>query len=147
MVMRAAVCSILVSAVLAGGCAGPTQAAGSGYVAPKLIHEEEPVFPAELKKAGVTGSATVAFTITAAGEVINPYAVQATHPRFAFAAVEAVRLYKFKPATNAGQPVSIGARVSVEFDPHQPTFGDVWRAQQRRPVPVLTEPMPHRVNP
>jgi outer membrane biosynthesis protein TonB len=50
------------------------------------------------------------------GRVIDPYPLRASHPRFAEAAVDAVKQWRYRPAACDGKPRKILSEVMVTFE-------------------------------
>jgi TonB family protein len=82
---------------------------------PKTLQRTLPEYPLELRKAGVTGEALVEFIVTRDGYVVNAFAVRATHPLFATAAVEAVKHWRFAPGVVNGRRVHTRMQQRVSF--------------------------------
>ncbi|HVU34814.1 MAG TPA: energy transducer TonB [Opitutaceae bacterium] len=78
-----------------------------------------PKYPAALRKAGVTGEATVDFIVMPDGTVAQPTVFAATDPRFGEAAVACVKRWKFKPAERDGHPVATRMQVPIMFTLHR----------------------------
>ncbi len=83
---------------------------------PKVVRQSPPVYPLALQKAGITGEVVVEFVIDQRGDVANAVAARSTSPDFNAAAVEAVRRWKFKPATVDGRAVNTRMRVPIIFN-------------------------------
>ncbi len=82
---------------------------------PQLIEGKPPVYPAALKKSGVKGEAKILTQIDATGAVTDASVSSATHEEFGVAALEAVKTWRFKPATEDGQPVATKAIIPFPF--------------------------------
>lgn len=74
-----------------------------------------PIYPADLKRAGVEGRANIAFVVDEKGQVQNVRASDSTDPRFEQAAINAVSRWKFKPGRKAGKPVATAMDVPINF--------------------------------
>lgn len=74
-------------------------------------------FPASLLKQRTKGEALVAIRITRKGAVADPQVLQATDPAFGDAALAAVRLWRFLPRVENGQPVETSVNVPFHFEP------------------------------
>jgi periplasmic protein TonB len=98
-----------------GNTGGGVYHVGGGVAAPKLIYQVDPEFSEEARKAKFSGNVEVYLIVDEQG---NP-----THIRIARGvgmgldekAIEAVRQYKFKPATQNGKPVKVDIYVDVNF--------------------------------
>jgi len=75
-----------------------------------------PVYPRELKRQGVTGSALVTFMVTTDGKTDQVQIIQASHRVFGEAAVEAVKQWRFTPAVKDGKPVNCLLDLPVTFN-------------------------------
>ena len=76
-------------------------------------------YPTLMRDAGVTGTATVRFTVTELGEVDDAslQVVSATHDAFAPPALAVVRSMRFWPARKDGRPVAVRVTLPVTFVP------------------------------
>jgi TonB family protein len=93
---------------------------GSGNcdTAPVLLYGVAPKYPAAERMAHHPGFVSLIFFVEASGQVSDLRVESATSTTFADAAVDAVRLWKFKPATQNGVPVKIGPmREMIPFRP------------------------------
>jgi protein TonB len=75
----------------------------------------KPVYPFEMRRAGITGEVTVAFIVDQNGDVQNAYAVKSTQREFEAAAIQAVSKWKFKPGKKGGKSVSTRMQVPIVF--------------------------------
>lgn len=83
---------------------------------PQLISGYAPRYPRELISSGVTGHASIVFTIDEHGSVVDPRVESATRPEFADASLHAIRSWRFKPATLKGEPVRLISRQQFPFE-------------------------------
>lgn len=83
---------------------------------PKLISGYTPDYPPTLQAAGITGNATIVFTIDELGFIVDPRVESATRPEFSEAAIRAIQTWKFKPASLSGKPVRLSSRQQFPFD-------------------------------
>jgi protein TonB len=98
-----------------GNTGGGVYHVGGGVKAPALIFQVDPEFSEEARKAKFSGNVEVYLFVDEQG---NP-----THIRIARGvgmgldekAIDAVRQYKFKPATQNGKPVKVDIYVDVNF--------------------------------
>ena len=102
---------------------------------PKVVKQEPPVYPANLRMAGVVGQVKVAFIVDAQGRVIEAHPASSNNPWFERPAIEAVKRWKFEPAQKNGKPVNARMMVPIYFNLEggRNTEG-YWR------VPALREP-------
>lgn len=82
---------------------------------PKLIAQARPLYPVELRRAGLGGEALVDFIVDAEGAVHNVTALATTHPAAGDSAVEAVSQWQFEPAQKNGRPVATHLQVPIRF--------------------------------
>ncbi|MCX6627726.1 MAG: M56 family metallopeptidase, partial [Candidatus Solibacter sp.] len=92
-----------------------------GNVQPvKLLQQTRPVYPAELKQQGITGTVMLRAVISITGELLNPEVINTTvHPGLAQAALDAVRQWRYQPALLNGQPVEVSTTIDVTFELEQ----------------------------
>jgi len=101
---------------------------GSGVKGPTIIYQPEPTFPEEARKAKFNGTPTVALIVDEKGKPQNVHVIHSVvdsvdqkYREAALAlekaAVDAVKQYKFKPATKDGEPVAVYLNVEVNIDP------------------------------
>lgn len=82
---------------------------------PKPKRQVPAIYPLELKRTGTEGSATVEFIIDAQGDVMDAVASSSTDSRFAEAAVNAVRQWKFIPGRYHRTDIRIKSEVTLNF--------------------------------
>jgi protein TonB len=89
-----------------------------GNVQPaKLLKQTRPLYPAELKQQGITGSVILRTVISTTGEPLNPQVINTTvHPDLAQAALDAVRQWRYQPTLLNGQPVEFVTTITVTFE-------------------------------
>jgi len=76
-----------------------------------------PVYPPELKDAGVGGNARIEFLVDRDGAAQLPRVLSADNPQFGWAAVTAVSRWRFDPPLRNGRAVDVQAEVPVVFTP------------------------------
>ncbi len=83
---------------------------------PVVLTQVQPKYPEEARKKGIQGVIKVEATVGKEGNVIEAVAVDPLDPELAQSAVEAVKQWKFKPATDKkGKPVQVKMTVSINF--------------------------------
>lgn len=82
---------------------------------PMLIHRVEPKFPPALARIRMNATIRVRCVIDKQGNVRDPQVLLGSMPPFNQAVVDAVRLWRFKPATLRGQPVDAWLELTVNF--------------------------------
>ena len=85
-----------------------------GVVPPRLLHSARPVPPPDAVRDFVTGNVKVDALVDASGHV-KSVSVLAGPESLRGAALEAVKQYKYAPATRNSTPVSAHVTVSVQF--------------------------------
>ncbi len=98
-----------------GNMGGGLRHVGGTVSAPEVLHQVEPEFSEEARKAKVSGNVQVYLWVDEHG---NPTHVRVTRGMglgLDEKAVEAVRQYKFKPAMENGRPVTVEMYVDVNF--------------------------------
>jgi TonB family protein len=79
------------------------------------VHQEQPVYPAELLRQKVEGFAIVAFLVQLDGATAQCQVVEASDHAFGEAARQAIAQWKFTPPQFSGTPGPIAMRFPVEF--------------------------------
>ena len=87
-----------------------------GILNGKAISKPTPRYPAEARKAGVSGMVHVAIVIDEKGKVISAEAVSGPD-ELREAAVEAALKTRFSPTRLSGQPVKVSGRLAYHFSP------------------------------
>jgi len=82
---------------------------------PELIHREQPEYPAEARKNQSSGEVTVRAIITKEGTIKDPQIVGGNNPIFIDPALEAVRNWRYRPATCDGVPVEMVFHIYMRF--------------------------------
>ena len=88
---------------------------GGGVSAPVVLFAPEPEFSEEARKAKVAGNVLVYLQVDANGHPTHVHVLRGIGLGLDEKAVEAVRLYKFKPAMENGHPVPVEMNVEVNF--------------------------------
>jgi TonB family protein len=82
---------------------------------PVARFQARPHYPVALRRDGVPGEAITDFIVDTEGNVQRAFAIRATHPAFADAAVAAVTQWKFKPGIKDGRAVNTHMQVPIVF--------------------------------
>ena len=77
--------------------------------------QAKPVYPFEMRRAGITGEVLVAFIVDSNGDVREAYPVRSTQREFEQAAVQAVSKWKFRPGRKGGRAVNTRMQVPIVF--------------------------------
>jgi TonB family protein len=84
-------------------------------IPPKPANVVRAVYPFELLRDGVDGTADVRFLVSPSGEVAQATVVKATRPEFGQALLAMIDAWKFQPATKEGKPTLTVLDISQEF--------------------------------
>ena len=84
--------------------------------APELLSSVDPLYPDNARDRNIQGECLVGLTVGADGTPKNVHILKSLSPETDAAALEAVRQYRFKPATRNGQPVT--AKIAVQLGFH-----------------------------
>jgi protein TonB len=101
-----------------GGVPGPAEEilrVGGDVTKPELIRSVQPVYPEIARRARISGVVIVEAIIDQTGTVTNARILKSLPMGLAEAAVEAVKQWKYKPATLNGRPVSVYFTLTVNF--------------------------------
>jgi protein TonB len=100
---------------LGGDYGGGVKQVGGGVSAPVLLHSVEPEFSEEARKAKASGNVLVSLIVDPQGRPQSVRVLRGVGMGLDEKAIEAVKQYKFKPATEGGKPVAVQMNVEVEF--------------------------------
>jgi len=88
---------------------------GHGVTAPHHIYTPEPEYTNRARKKKLQGTVLVALVLTAEGTPRDVTVTKKLDPDLDNKAVEAVRSWRFEPATKDGEPVPVHLQVEVQF--------------------------------
>ena len=88
---------------------------GGGVLPPVPLYQPEPEFSEEARKAKFAGTVLVGLYVDTQGRPVNVHIVRGVGMGLDEKAVEAVKQYKFKPATENGKPVLVDLQIEVNF--------------------------------
>jgi TonB family protein len=91
------------------------KAVGGGVIGPIPIYQPSPTFSEEAKKAKFSGTVTVSLIVDKNGMPQNVHVTKGVGMGLDEKAVEAVKQYQFKPATENGKPVAVFENIEVNF--------------------------------
>ena len=77
--------------------------------------QQQPIYPYEMRRAGITGEVNVGFIVDANGDVRDAYVINSTHREFEVPAVQAVSKWKFRPGRRGGRVVNTKMSVPIVF--------------------------------
>jgi protein TonB len=98
-----------------GNTGGGVMHVGGGVRPPSVLFSVEPEFSEEARKAKFSGNVQVYLWIDEQGNPSHVKVVRGVGMGLDEKAVEAVRQYKFKPATQNGKPVKVDLYMDVNF--------------------------------
>jgi protein TonB len=87
-------------------------------VRPVLLVKVEPSYPQVARRAGLRGRVTLRAVIAESGNVESVEVIATTNPLFTDAAADAVRQWRYRPASMGGRPVRVYLSVVVDFLVH-----------------------------
>ena len=82
---------------------------------PSPRFQAKPVYPFEMRRAGITGDVLVGFIVDSNGDVREAYAIKSTQREFEAAAIQAVSKWKFRPGKKGGRAVNTRMQVPIVF--------------------------------
>jgi protein TonB len=85
---------------------------------PRLLFQTRPVYPQEAFVKKVQGTVVLEMLIGVTGEVVATRVVRSISADLDWAASQAVRQWRFAPATRRGRPVAMWALAPVQFTIH-----------------------------
>lgn len=91
------------------------QRVDSTMTPPKVISRVEPVYPEVAKKSGISGVVILELTIKEDGSVSDVRVLKPLPLGLDQAAVDAVRQWRFEPATKEGKPVEVAFNITINF--------------------------------
>lgn len=82
---------------------------------PIVIHRIEPKYTEEARRAELTGTVVLGFTVDQTGKTADVRVLESLDKGLDEQAVAAVKQWKYKPALNKGYPFAVSGRVELEF--------------------------------
>ena len=98
-----------------GGFGGGVFRVGGGVTAPRVIEDPKPEYSDEARKAKFEGTVVLWLIVDSSGKPRDLRVARSLGMGLDQKALEAVRLWKFKPAMKDGSPVSVEVNVEVNF--------------------------------
>lgn len=83
---------------------------------PAPLKTPPPKHPANLRRDGVSGIVSVVLVIDSSGKVAEASVSKSTHADFEPATLDAVKNWRFKPATKDGQAVAVKVVLPIHFN-------------------------------
>jgi TonB family protein len=91
------------------------KAVGGDVTPPKIISQPSPTYTEEARQAKFSGTVTVSLIVDKNGMPQNVHVTKGVGMGLDEKAVEAVKQYRFKPATENGKPVAVFENIEVNF--------------------------------
>jgi periplasmic protein TonB len=88
-------------------------------VIPRAIYQSQPIYPYEMRQAGVAGRVEIMFIVDDTGVVRQPRITSSSHREFEQAAIDAVMQWRFEPGTKDGKKVNTRVRQLLTFAPQR----------------------------
>jgi len=98
-----------------GGTGGGIFRVGGGVAAPKLVYDPEPEYSEEARKAKYQGTCVLSVVVGPDGMAHDIKVTNTLGLGLDEKAIEAVRKWRFEPATKDGKPVNVLISVQVNF--------------------------------
>jgi TonB family protein len=83
--------------------------------APRPLHTPEPKYSKSARKQKIEGVVTLSVIVGVDGKAHDVKVVKSLEPTLDANAIEAVKTWKFAPATKDGRPVAVEMRLEVDF--------------------------------
>lgn len=96
-------------------CLALAPAAFAGREPPVPVRTVAPDYPRELRAHNISGIVMVRCNIDAQGNVAEASIAKSSNENFDNPAMEAVKKWKFKPASENGSPVAITVTIPIKF--------------------------------
>jgi TonB family protein len=106
---------------------------GANDVPKPVVSRESgiPLYPPELRDAGIVGGAIFEMQIDATGKLTKLRTLRASHSEFETAARQVLEKWVFKPAQKDGQPVASRCNVAIVFEMGEKVVDLKWRIPPR----------------
>lgn len=120
---------VLVAIALSAGASG-ARAEDAEYPKPdqmpKVLKHVAPVYPIEMRIAGIVGRVTLVSVIDEKGDVVESSVEKSNNPWFERSALDAVFKWKFSPAMKDGRPVKTQVKQEITFRVDGADSRDLW---------------------
>jgi protein TonB len=118
----------------------PLYKVGGGVEPPKVLFAPSPQFSDEARRAKVGGSVLVYVEVGTDGLPSHVRIIRGVGMGLDEKAVEAVKQYRFRPATRNGEPVSVAMNVEVNFQIYNGPKDRPENGRKDRPEPPTVPP-------
>ena len=82
---------------------------------PVPVRTVAPEYPSEMRREGINGVVMVKCTIDEQGNVADTNVVKSSNAEFDRYAIDALKKWKFKPASEDGKAITISVTIPVKF--------------------------------
>ncbi len=82
---------------------------------PRPVQQQSPVYPASLRRQGISGVVKVEMVVDARGRVVNPRVIESAHPAFNQPALEAIAQWRFEAGQRGGRKVPFKIVIPIRF--------------------------------
>ncbi|MBI2511880.1 MAG: energy transducer TonB [Opitutae bacterium] len=82
---------------------------------PRPKHQEPPIYPFSMRRAGVEGRVTVEFIVNKEGRIADAFILKSNNPWFERPALDAIMKWTFTPAKKDGRPVFTRCQIDMPF--------------------------------
>lgn len=83
--------------------------------APRPIRQPQPIYPPELRRAGIEGTVVLEFHVRSDGTTAQITVTQSENPGFNEPAIRAIRKWRFEPGEKDGKAVTCRVRLPIPF--------------------------------
>ncbi len=87
----------------------------AGVFPGRMVEQVQPVYPQSMRRAGIEGTVVLEGVIDTSGRPVGLRVVDAPHVALAFAAIEAVRQWRYEPTLLNGAPVEAQSQFVLDF--------------------------------
>jgi len=100
---------------------------------PKVVRQEPPVYPLEMRRARLLGRVILGFIVDVEGRVREAHVVESNNPYFDDPALDAVLKWTFTPAIKDGRPVNCTMKVPINFTLNQGPASELFTVSGKAP--------------
>jgi TonB family protein len=100
---------------LGGGAGGGPFRPGAGIAAPRVLREVKAEYTEDARRAGITGEVVLEIVVRRDGAVGDVRLLKGLGGGLNDRAIQAVRQWRFAPATRQGVAVDVVVEVAVDF--------------------------------
>ncbi|MDE0165846.1 MAG: energy transducer TonB [Bryobacterales bacterium] len=93
----------------------PVKKVGGDILSPRLLHKQEPSYTPGARDAGVEGTVVLTIQVWPDGRAHKIRVIRHLPFGLSWAAIQAVRAWRFVPGSKSGEPVKVAATVEVNF--------------------------------